>query len=282
MTARPADLTALIDLPVSGATPLGGGSINQVYRITIDDTPFCLKVNHLAPPNFFLCEKQGLEVLANSGTVKTPEVVDCGTKYLLLEWLQPSNPRVAQFEHLGRQLAALHEVRAAKFGFADDNYCGETHQVNTPCHNGYTFFAQHRLLHQVKLAQNKGLLGPKDVELIDSICHRLEHYIPAQPPSLLHGDLWNGNAIFTAEGPALIDPAAYFGWAEADLAMTKLFGGFSSEFYRSYLETRPLEPGFEERIPIYNLYHLLNHLNLFGSTWFPSVMQVARRFAAKG
>jgi len=279
---RPVDLSELIDSPVSDAIPLGGGSINQVYRITIDDTLFCLKINHHAPPNFFLCEKQGLEALSNSGTVTTPEVVDCGTNYLLLEWLQPSNHSTAQFEQLGRQLAALHEVHAAEFGFADDNYCGETLQVNTPCHNGYTFFVQHRLLRQVKLAQNKGILGPKDVELIDSINCRLEHYIPNQPPSLLHGDLWNGNVIFTDQGPALIDPAAYFGWAEADLAMTKLFGGFSIEFYQSYLESRPMESGFEERVPIYNLYHLLNHLNLFGSAWYPSVMQVARRFAVKG
>ena len=282
MTSLPDDLAELIGLEVREAIPLGGGSINQVYRLKIDDSLFCLKVNHHAPAEFFLAEKNGLEILASSGTVRTPQVLDCGANYLLLEWLQPSKGSVSQSEQLGLQLAALHEIHGTEFGFTQDNYCGETLQINTPCESGYVFFAQHRLFHQLKLAQDKDLLNAREVEMIGSINDRLEVLVPAQPPSLLHGDLWNGNVLVTDQGPVLIDPAVYFGWAEADLAMTKLFGGFSNAFYQSYLEARPLESGFEDRVPLYNLYHLLNHLNLFGSGWHASVMQVARHFAIKG
>jgi fructosamine-3-kinase len=174
----------------------------------------------------------------------------------------------------------MHQINGNYFGFDSDNYCGKTPQVNTPCADGFDFFLKYRLATQIELASDAGLMNKNDITIVESIAQKLNQFIPKQPASLLHGDLWNGNVIYSHSGPALIDPATYYGWAEADLAMTRLFGGFDDTFYHGYQEVRPLEPGFEERAPLYNLYHLLNHLNLFGSGWYDSVMAVARRYAS--
>lgn len=274
------DLKSLIGENVIDVIPISGGSINQVFRVTIDHKYYCLKRNDRAAKDFFHSEQLGLQALSESYAVKTPDVAKRGQNFLLLHWVEPSSPSKFLFAQLGRELATLHKTHHTRFGFETDNYCGETPQINTLCDSGSCFFAKYRIQHQADLAIDNGLLSTKDRIRIESICDRLDQIIPEQPPSLLHGDLWNGNVLFSTSGPVLIDPAVYYGWAEADLAMTRLFGGFDATFYEGYRETRPIEPGFDERVPLYNLYHLLNHLNLFGSGWYPSVMQIVRRFAS--
>ena len=280
MNSSSNEMKSLVGEKISDVVPLAGGSINQVYRLTINNEYYCLKRNDHAPADFFLSEQLGLEALSESCAVKVPNVVKQGPNFLLLQWIDSSSSSISFSEQLGRELAALHKIHRDSFGFDRDNYCGETPQSNTLCDSGYDFFARHRIQHQADLAVGKGLLSKSDLTLIESIGRRLDQFIPEQPASLLHGDLWNGNVIFSASGPVLIDPAVYYGWAEADLAMTRLFGGFDAAFYDSYREVNPVEPGFEERVPLYNLYHLLNHLNLFGSGWYPSVTQVVRRFSS--
>ncbi|MGI9316288.1 MAG: fructosamine kinase family protein [bacterium] len=275
------DLEQLIGVPVTDIVPLGGGSINQVYRITNNSEYYCIKINLSAPEDFFQSEKLGLETLAASNSIRTPSVIDSGTQHLMLEWIDQDRQSRDQEVRLGRQLATLHNTTSNSFGFTSNNYCGATPQINTQCKNGFEFFALHRIQNQVSLAITKSLLDQNEVKLIDSLIQKIDAFIPAQPASLSHGDLWNGNVVFSGDGPVLIDPAVHYGWAEADLAMTRLFGGFNKYFYDSYHEVRPLEPGFEERAPLYNLYHLLNHLNLFGQGWHSAVMDTVQRFTFK-
>ncbi len=231
----------------------------------------------------FAREAEGLAALAATKTLRVPGVHLVGDNFLLLEDLQPA-PRAADYwQQLGRGLAELHSHTHTTFGFAHDNYIGSTPQPNGWLADGCEFFAERRLSYQARLAHDAGRLAANEVTAIERIAARLSQLVPPQPASLLHGDLWAGNAISDAAGiPALIDPAAHFGWAEAELAMTALFGGFPSEFYAAYSEAHPLEPGWRERFDVYNLYHLLNHLNIFGSSYYAQVMAVVGRFGVSG
>lgn len=199
---------------------------------------------------------------------------------MLMEDLHPAPRGRDYWDAFGRRLATLHQTHGPQFGFAHDNYIGSTPQPNPWTEDGHAFFGQHRLEYQAALGKSKGLLEGEDLEALERLVGRLPDLIPVQPPSLIHGDLWSGNAITGPRGePAIIDPAAHFGWAEAELAMTTLFGRFPESFYRAYAEKRSLQTGWRGRLPIYNLYHLLNHLNLFGRGYLPGVRNVLRRFA---
>jgi fructosamine-3-kinase len=179
----------------------------------------------------------------------------------------------------GHQMAALHNHTHQKFGFETDNYIGSTPQPNPWTEDGYQFYAEHRFVFQAELSAKRGLLNAGEVEQVRALAQRLPELVPAQPASLLHGDLWGGNAMADRDGrPAIIDPAVYYGWAEADLAMTALFGGFTGEFYSAYNQVRPLADGWRDRFSLYNLYHLLNHLNLFGRGYYGQVIQTVRRW----
>jgi fructosamine-3-kinase len=181
---------------------------------------------------------------------------------------------------LGRGLAALHRQEQPEFGFGADNYCGSTPQANPLMQDGWEFFARHRLLALAKPAQQRRLLNSAELRQVEDVAGRLADWIPAQPAVLLHGDLWSGNIHCDSRGlPALIDPACYWGWAEADLAMTTLFGGFDPRFYATYLECSGMQADWRERAPLYNLYHLLNHLLLFGGVYLDQVKQVLNRYA---
>lgn len=275
------ELLAQAGLPdVSSGQGTGGGSFGETSRLTLaDGRDVFLKSQHHAPANFFHAEAHGLKALAGTGAIRVPEVLAVSDSGLLLEWLS-GTPASDYAERLGEQLATLHGHSAADFGFHEDNYCGLTPQPNPQLADGFAFFAEARLGHQARLAEKSGLLQSADIKRIEMIANRLRDWIPEQPASLIHGDLWSGNVHCGPDGePVLIDPAVHYGWAEADLAMTTLFGRQSPVFYRTYAEASGLDPEWEERIPLYNLYHLLNHLNLFGGGYLSSVRGVLDRFA---
>lgn len=266
---------------IVSSSSVGGGCINNGLRIeTSSGDTFFLKVNHSAPGDMFLREAEGLKVLRVDDGPRVPRPYHSGDHFLLLEDLKPASRNQDYWEKFGRQLALLHQHTNPQFGFEHDNYIGSTPQPNPWTDDGYEFFAEHRLLYQAKLAQERGLLGNEGVHQVENLAKRLPELVPDQPASLIHGDLWSGNAISDGRGdPAIIDPAAHYGWAEAELAMTALFGSFPQGFYRAYQGTRRLERDYHKRYPIYNLYHLLNHLNLFGGGYRGQVLSILRRFS---
>lgn len=260
---------------------VAGGCINNGLRIKTDkDSWFFLKTNNDAPADMFEREAEGLAALNTPDGPRVPEVFLWGANFLLLEDLAPSGRAQDYWSQLGGQLAALHTHTAAQFGFDHDNYIGSTPQPNNWMDDGFAFFAEQRLGFQARLAVDRRLLSGSEAAAVEAIASKLPGLIPEQPASLLHGDLWGGNAISDSHGqPAIIDPAAHYGWAETELAMTALFGGFAAEFYPAYESVRPLEAGYRERFPLYNLYHLLNHLNLFGTGYYSQVKGILGRYA---
>lgn len=272
---------------IQSVQPVTGGCINHGARLlTTTGVSFFLKTNPSAPTDMFQREAEGLSALRSDQvdvrvkrpTIPVPFLV--GEAYLLLEDLNPAPRSENYWPEFGHRLANLHTTTSGQFGFAHDNYIGSTPQVNTWTDDGFQFFIEHRLLFQAGLAQRNGLLDTYDHRQIEALCQKLPELIPAQPASLLHGDLWSGNAITDHRGaPAIIDPAAYYGWAEAELAMTTLFGAFPDEFYQAYSEGFPIDKGYRQRFPVYNLYHLLNHLNLFGTGYLSQVRAILHRFA---
>jgi protein-ribulosamine 3-kinase len=266
---------------ITNINHVSGGCINQGARLeTSSGKTFFLKTNMRAPEDMFQRESEGLLALMQPGTPRVPVPYLYDADFLLLEDLLPSSPRSDYWEEFGRRLAVLHQVTSDYFGFSHDNYIGSTFQPNPRMENGYLFYGQQRLWFQAQLARDRGLLNSDDVKAIRKLVKRLEEYIPKQPASLIHGDLWSGNVITDETGaPAMIDPAVYYGWAEAELAMTALFRAFPESFYHSYEDERSLEKGYRDRFPIYNLYHILNHLNLFGRSYYHQVHTILKRYS---
>jgi protein-ribulosamine 3-kinase len=221
----------------------------------------------------FAAEADGLEALRPH--IRVPQVLDLGVKdgkaFILLEHLDLR--RSGDYAALGRMLAELHRQSGPRFGWSRDNYIGLSPQQNAWCDEWAPFWVTRRMEPQLSLARDKGF----NVSMPSM--HLLQNHKPQ--PSLLHGDLWNGNAGFTADGPVVFDPAVYYGDRETDLAMTELFGGFPAEFYRAYNEVFPLPPGYEKRKQLYNLYHLLNHLNIFGGGYLEQVKATLRLLAGR-
>jgi protein-ribulosamine 3-kinase len=221
----------------------------------------------------FAAEADGLEALRPH--IRAPKVLDLGIEggkaFILLEHLDLRGG--GDYAALGRMLAAVHRETGPRFGWARDNYIGLSPQQNGGCDEWAEFWLEKRMRPQFAWAMKKGFkLEMPDLTLLDG------HH---PQPSLLHGDLWNGNAGFTADGPVVFDPAVYYGDRETDLAMTELFGGFPAEFYRAYNEAFPLSPGYDKRKPLYNLYHLLNHLNIFGGGYLAQVKATLRLLAGR-
>jgi fructosamine-3-kinase len=266
---------------VTSTRPVGGGCIsNGRILSTQSGATFFLKTNPNTPVDMFAREAEGLAAIRVEGGPTVPQPYLHGRDFILLEDLAPAARTSDYWSMFGRQLAALHNYTNIQFGFKHDNYIGSTQQPNNWTENGHEFFAEHRLLFQACLAQQRGLLGRADLSKVEKLCANLTDLVPEQLASLLHGDLWSGNALTDSQGePAIIDPASHFGWAEAELAMTTLFGSFSNRFYSAYQEIHPLEPGFDSRFPIYNLYHLLNHLNIFGRGYLGQVQSILRRYS---
>lgn len=271
---------------IQAEQPVAGGCINNGARLlTNTGTSFFLKTNPSAPVDMFAREFDGLLALqgageaASAGWPRVPLPYLVGAHFLLLEDLRPAPRRNGFWAEFGRRLATLHHKKSPQFGFPHNNYIGSTPQVNQWTADGYQFFALQRLKFQADLAHQNGLLNTRDLHHVEYLCQRITELIPPQPASLIHGDLWSGNVISDSQGaPAMIDPAAHYGWAEAELAMTSLFGAFPDDFYSAYQEIFPLVKGFRQRFPIYNLYHVLNHLNLFGSGYLSQVRSILQRY----
>ena len=274
---------------------VGGGCIAQAQIAEFADGSSAFVKRKAGLPTMFEREAEGLEALAAAGAIRVPRVLAIAQDALVLEHIHPAPRSSGFFEHFGRAFARLHRHPGPACGFAHDNFIGATPQVNAPLHGAWNadpaappgdgadwpgFFIERRLRFQAELAAERGF--GKLAQLLDACEPRFEEMLEAsiEPPSILHGDLWGGNYIVDERGEAcLIDPAAYFGHREADLAMTHLFGGFETQFYRAYEDEWPLAPGHEERLPIYQLYHLLNHLNLFGSGYYAACERILERFA---
>ena len=279
----PAKLTATLEATLGQiieVKPVGGGDISQAARIRlIGGSQALIKWHTGSLPGMFTAERRGLELLRAAGALRVPQVLaqnEATTEcpgFIVMEWLDPGSKSSSGAEALGTGLATLHRVTAASYGLDYDNFIGANPQPNRPTDNWVSFFREQRLGFQMELAARNGLLPPARARHLESLLSRLDDWLPAHPPaSLLHGDLWGGNWLtLVSGGPALIDPAVYYGHHEADLAFTELFGGFPATFYAAYQTAWPLDSGYEERKDLYNLYHLLNHLNLFGSGYLGQV-----------
>lgn len=259
---------------------LGGGCINNAQRLTTTSgVAVLLKHNPTSPPDMFEREAEGLRALATEDGPGVPTPYLTGRDFLLTKYLTPASPATDYWAVFGQRLAHLHHHTHSHFGFLHDNYLGSTPQPNQWLEDGFEFFAERRLLFQGRLARERGRLSQAALQKLERLAGRLQNLIPAQPASLLHGDLWGGNVIGGPGGQAyLIDPAAHYGWAEAELAMTTLFGRFPETFYSAYVAVRPLAAGYGARFVIYNLYHLLNHLNLFGESYLGAVEAIIQRY----
>lgn len=262
------------------AAPLEGGTFSVALIEAADGSRVVVKEARGAPPDLFAREADGLTLLRSvPDAPRAPQPLAFGPTFLVLEYLE-SSPRAARaWADFSDGLAALHAHVGPAFGAVADNYLGPSPQSNKTTADGYRFFSDERLAPQLARARSKGWLSDADVRSGNRLMQRLPEWIPDQPPSLIHGDLWAGNVI-TGPGGALclVDPAAHFGWAEADLAMTTLFGGFPDSFYDAYASARSLAPGWRDRLPLYNLYHLLNHLNLFGASYRSEVLSILKRY----
>jgi fructosamine-3-kinase len=269
--------------------PVGGGCINNAMRLETAQDLYLLKWNRDGQPGMFGCEARGLELLAGTQTVRVPAVrfyQDTDGQrpgLILLEFLH--GPRSGDPARLGEQLAELHRkgkspTPVPAYGLDHENYLGSTRQLNGWETDWVRFFAGYRLHPQIELAQRNGRLPAQRRHQLERLIERLPGLLGGiqRQPSLIHGDLWSGNVIPGPDGLALIDPAVSYSDREAELAYTELFGGFNPRFYAAYQSTWPLDPDYSQRRDLYNLYHLLNHLNLFGESYGFQIDSILTRY----
>jgi fructosamine-3-kinase len=291
-----------------------GGDINECYCLHGRDGKYFLKLNDAAGfPAMFEMEADGLDALRNNGSMIVPEVIKYGVindkQWLLLQWIDKGAPQKKSMENFGAALANIHHQPQTCFGWHKDNYIGSLQQINTvqnklnaypspwerelkgevnkkdqfvlhPIqHNSWTeFYTQCRIMPLVKILFDTNIFSKPDIAAA-SFCKKAADLFPKEAPALLHGDLWGGNYMINSNGDAVIfDPAVYCGHREMDLGMTKLFGGFSQPFYDAYHETYPLEQGWQQRLPLTQLYPLLVHAVLFGGHYIESARKIIRKF----
>ncbi|HTL80765.1 MAG TPA: fructosamine kinase family protein [Bacteroidia bacterium] len=261
--------------------PVSGGSINQCWKVQTGEGWYFLKENSSEKfPGMFEAEMKGLQLLRATNTFVVPEPVSCysekGKAFLKLEFLERGGNN--DWNQAGELLAKLHRNSNEKFGLDHDNYIGSLPQSNAKHDSWEEFFSLERILPQVKRGRDEGRLDKKVSTAAENFCKQIGDIFPVEKPALLHGDLWSGNFFFSTKGPAVFDPAVYFGHREMDLAMTKLFGGFNEDFYAGYENEFPLEKKWKTRIDYCNLYPLLVHVNLFGGGYVGDVKQILSRF----
>jgi len=277
-------LAEALNLEIIKSQSVSGGSINRAAKIATNLGDLFLKWNTNAPDDFFEKEADGLIRLSTARTaLRIPDVISSGKPvnsrpgFLLMKFIEEG--RSGNSFEFGQNLAKLHQTDIDQFGLDTDNYIGSLPQSNRRHDNWITFFTEERINPQIQMAVDSGKLSRGILQNWDRLSGKLNEIFPPTKPSLLHGDLWGGNYLFDSSGSGvLIDPAVYYGHPEMELAFSKMFGGFSSEFYRGYESELPLEPGFSERIPIYNLYPLLVHVNLFGGHYTSQFNSTLRKF----
>jgi len=263
---------------------VAGGSINEVYRLQTAGGFFILKLNSAQQfPQLFEREAEGLEAIRKTKTVAVPEVIATGhlsyNSYLLLEYVETGSKTPEAMQLLGSQLAQMHRNTAAEFGSEQDNYMGSLPQSNKKHETWQSFFIEERLKPMVILAFDASFIDQKLVSDFEKLYEKLGKLFEEEKPALIHGDLWGGNYLIGSAGkPYLIDPAVSYGFREFDLAMTHLFGGFSTDFYQAYQEAFPLQSDWQKRIDLWNLYPLLLHLNLFGTGYLGQVKSALKKF----
>lgn len=265
-----------------GLQPLSGGDIHSVYSFQIDSVQYVIKVNENMPSDVFEKEAEGLKALAKCKALNVPEVLDVGVhdevEFLLLEKITTSSGAVRR--SFGQELAELHKMSNDEFGWESNNYIGSLPQINSKASTWEEFFVENRLNTRVRELRDSRAIQPSNVRVFDRLATSFENLLPRERPALLHGDLWSGNALADTEGRTwVIDPAVYFGHREMDLAMMKLFGGFSTDVFEAYADSLPLEQGWEERIKLNQLYPMLVHAVLFGGHYIRASLDIAKTYS---
>jgi fructosamine-3-kinase len=281
-------LEKMLGARVTACHGVAGGDINQAFRVELSDARrVFVKAKASAPAQFFELEARGLEWLRAAEAVSVPRVLGVGKcaslGFLALEWVSVGEKGSSFDEDFGRALAVLHCCSPASFGLERDNYIGSLVQSNQRCLGFPEFYASRRLIPQFELAASKGLFDPSTRERFDSLIQGLPSLLgEPEAPARLHGDLWSGNCLCGSDGRAwLIDPAVYGGHREMDLAMMRLFGGFSERVFHAYAERYPLSCGYRERVELMQLYPILVHVNLFGGSYVASARRVIERYACR-
>ena len=275
-------LEDVLKISVSSFSSLSGGCISNAYKLrTTDSRNYLLKINENHKGDMFLKEANGLIELKKAKAIKVPDVILAEKDFILMEFINSSSRSKSFFKDFGIKFSQMHKYSSPGFGFYEDNYIGANPQENIPAKDEekdwVEFYFNKRILYQYKLAEKNGYSTNELRKGIFKLENKIEEILSGseEPPSLLHGDLWSGNYMVDENGDAcLIDPAVYYGHREADLGMTKLFGGFSSEFYNAYNENFPLPDGAGYRENLYKLYHVLNHLNLFGRGYYSQAISL--------
>jgi len=261
-----------------------GGDINKTYCLYTTQEKYFLKLNsNHSFPAMFQQEADGLEALRNNCSLVVPEVIKYGVvhdrQWLLLQWIEKGTVNKNTMHQFGTALANMHQTPQPGFGWHSDNYIGSLQQVNKQYNNWFECYTHNRIIPLVKTLFDKQIFSKQDADHAAAFCKHSTVLFPEEPPALLHGDLWSGNYLINTDGMAVIfDPAVYCGHREMDLGMTKLFGGFSEQFYDAYHDACPLENGWQKRLPLTQLYPLLVHAVLFGGHYVSGARDIMRKF----
>lgn len=268
---------------LQGQQQVFGGDINQTYRLQTNIGPFFLKLNDGELNDMFEKEFNGLQLLHETKTIKIPKPIlhgKIGNKiFLVTEFIEKGSASKIFWQTFAQQLAGLHKHSNELFGLDENNYIGSLHQSNTYCKTWSGFYASQRIFPLIQLAFSQNKCSKNDLAKAEKLCSRFGEIFPGEPSALIHGDLWGGNFMAgNKDEPVIFDPAVYYGNREMDIAMSLLFGGFSSSFYNYYHEVFPLQPGWKERINLCQLYPLLVHLILFDGHYYNSVIDIINSY----
>lgn len=274
-----------LNLQIENVYPVKGGDLNDTYRIESFEKKYFLKLNTAQNfPNLFAKEASGLQALAKTNLFDIPEIITTGItdndfQFLILDWVEKGEATIENWETFGHNLAKFHQNTNDQFGWEEDNYIAIIVQPNSYKNTWVDFYSNNRILPMVKLLADKKFLKPKEIKAANRLCSELINIFPEEKPSLLHGDLWNGNIIARENGEiTLIDPAIYYGHREMDIALADLFGGFDDNFFNAYNEVFPLQGNFQERKQIAQLFPLLVHAFLFEGYYIKDVQSILKKF----
>jgi fructosamine-3-kinase len=277
-------ISSLLKETILSVLPVSGGDISNSYKINTLKKSYFIKTNQSRDAlTMFQAETYALDLIRSTNTIKTPEIMFCETfheySFLILEFIESKSPSSHDFKTLGTKLAKLHQITSDVFGLDEDNFIGSLFQSNKQNTSWVEFYTKERLLPQLQLVKQNGLLSNNECPSEIVITEILGNLFQNVKPSLLHGDLWSGNYLIAKDGtPYLIDPATYYGHHEVDIAMSKLFGGFGEDFYKAYHKIHSIDTKTSSRLEIYQLYYLLVHLNLFGKSYYSSVNRILKKY----